>query len=172
MKNSQYSAYSCNNIFFNFNIDSISRPVVQRRAALQRRNSNCSIQGGVPYTNSHSQFYSMYQKNNQYSTFNRNCAIPNQMSPGGAVPHAPSEPQKFPEFNLNIPQDPRQLEATVRKMETYLALLNQIQSQMGNGSSGTNRHVVPRINNYNSAGMNQTNEVKRPILKQNKPVQR
>ena len=173
MKNSRYSAYSCNDIFFNSNIDSISRPVVQRRAALQRRNSNCSIQGGVPYTNSHSQFYSMYQKNNQYSTFNRNCAIPNQMSPGGAVPpHAASDTQKFPEFNLNIPQDPRQLEATVRKMETYLALLNQIQSQMGNGSSGTNRHVVPRINNYNSAGMSQTNEVKRPILKQNKPVQR
>ena len=72
---------------------------------------------------------------------------------------------------FNVPQDPRQLEATVRKMETYLALLNQIQSQMGNGN---NRNPVPRntINNFNSGGMNQSNEVKRPILKQNKPVQR
>lgn len=152
--------------------DNIPRQVVQRRAgsALQRRSSNCSIQGGVPYSNSHSQFYSMYQKNNQYSTFNRNFALPNQIP--SSPPHAAVETQKFSEFNLNIPQDPRHLEATVRKMETYLALLNQIQSQMGNGSSETNRHPVPRINTYNSVGVSQTNEVKRPILKQNKPVQR
>ena len=143
---------------------------MQRRAggaSLQRRASNCSIQGGVPYTNSHSQFYSMYQKKNQFSSFNRNC--PNQISPPphGAPPNGPHGALGA-EAMFNVPQDPRQLEATVRKMETYLALLNQIQSQMGN-----NRNNAPRINpSNNSVGFNQSNEVKRPILKQNKPVQR
>ena len=154
-------------IFSIFRKDNLSRPVVQRRAggaSLQRRASNCSIQGGVPYTNSHSQFYSMYQKKNQFSSFNRNCS--NQISPPphGAPPNA-AHGALGAEAMFNVPQDPRQLEATVRKMETYLALLNQIQSQMGNNN--------PRINpSNNSLGFNQSNEVKRSILKQNKPVQR
>ena len=130
----------------------MARPVVQRRSSIQRRPSNCSIQGGVPYTASHSQFYSMYQKSNQYP-FN-----------GGTSP-MPLPPQ-MPNQMFN---DPRQLEATVRKMETYLALLNQIQSQMGTNSNG------PTGSQTNLANLNPSKPLNggtRPILKQHKPVQR
>ena len=75
-------------------------------------------------------------------------------------------PPQMPNQMFN---DPRQLEATVRKMETYLALLNQIQSQMGTNSNG------PTGSQTNLANLNPSKPLNggtRPILKQHKPVQR
>lgn len=138
-----------------------SRPV-GRRPMIQRRSSNSSVDGRTPY-NSHSQFYSMYNYpfNNQIVSRGCNNGNINQQAL----------------FN-----DPRHLEATVRKMESYLALLNQIQNQMGNSKSHPPVNILneSRVNGplqqqlapFPNSQKHGIGSHPQPQIKQQKPVQR